>query len=105
MPRASRIYLFIGFSLAALMLGAEAASAKIACNGAYQIVKGQPVATPYCEDSYLAAVAREYGMAVSASAVRASPSVKERVCRLVGHDNRAQSACAPYRDRFIFRRF
>ncbi|MCL4767801.1 MAG: hypothetical protein KJZ80_16360 [Hyphomicrobiaceae bacterium] len=100
-----RALLFAGFGVAALVLGGPTASARIACDGAYQIVNGQPVATPYCEDGYLAEVAREYGMRVSAAAVRSSPSVKERVCRLIGHDNRAQSACAAYREPFLRRRF
>jgi hypothetical protein len=41
-------------------------------------------------------VAREYGIFVSASEVRRSPSTKARICRFIGHDNRVRSACAPY---------
>lgn len=70
----------------------------ITCDGNFQLQRnGQPIATPYCEDNNLAAVAREYGMRVSASAVRANPSVKEQACRLVGDDNRVRDTCAPYR--------
>ena len=105
MPRAGRILLLSIIGLAMLAIGAETASARIVCNGSFQIVNGQPVATPYCEDSYLAIVARDYGMQVSASAVRQSPGVKERVCRMIGHDNRARSACTPYLDLHMRRRF
>ena len=101
----SRVLLLASFGLTALMLGAGTASARIVCDGAYQIVSGQPIATPYCEDAYLAEVAGEYGMRVTASAVRSSPSLKERVCRVIGHDNRVQSACAAYREPFLNRRF
>lgn len=74
------------------------AEAAIRCDGPYQIVQGQPISTPYCQDSYLAVVAREYGLRVSASAIRQSPSTKAQVCRVVGRDNRAQSACASVRE-------
>lgn len=70
----------------------------IQCDGPYQIVQGRPLSTPYCRDSYLAYVAnRFYGMRVSAQAVRWNPSVKQRVCRTIGHDIRVQEACVGYR--------
>mgnify|MGYP005854391465 CR=1 FL=1 len=94
-----------GATAFALALGAGTASARIICQGAYQIVDGRPVATPYCEDAYVAEVAREYGIYVSAREVRWSPATKGRICRIIGHDNRVQSACAAYRDNFIRRRF
>jgi len=86
----------VGLSACALALGAGMADAKIVCRGQFQIVDGQPIATPYCEDANVAAVAREYGIFVSASEVRRSPSTKARICRFIGHDNRVRSACAPY---------
>jgi hypothetical protein len=72
------------------------AEARIACDGPYQIVQGSPLATPYCEDNYLAAVARGYGIRVSDVAVRQNPSVKAEVCRAIGHDNRVRQICAGY---------
>ncbi|MGB3719070.1 MAG: hypothetical protein DIU63_11385 [Proteobacteria bacterium] len=93
----ARALLLLGMALTAGFVGADPADAKIVCRGAFQIVNGQPIATPYCEDSNLAQVAREYGIAVTARQVRQSPSVKARVCRLIGHDNRVQSACIQYR--------
>ena len=74
------------------------AHARIECNGAYQIVRGQgEIATPYCEDEYLARVARGYGMRVSGSAIRHSPARKQEVCRFMGHDSRISEICQPYR--------
>lgn len=104
MAGVKRALLAAGLGAAAVVCGAPA-NARIVCDGPFQIVKGQPHATPYCEDGYLAEVAREYGIRVSAAAVRSSPSVKEMVCRNIGHDNRVQSACASYRDRFLRRHF
>lgn len=97
--------LLVGVGLAAVVLGAGAANAKIICRGAFQIVDGQPIATPYCEDANVAAVAREYGIRVSAREVRTNPGVKARVCRTIGYDNRVQSACTGYREPFPRWRF
>lgn len=80
-------------------LGALAATpaSAIECEGNFQVQRnGNLIATPYCQDGYLAIVAREYGMRVSAQAIRYNPSVKERACRLVGHDIRVKDTCAPY---------
>jgi hypothetical protein len=70
----------------------------IKCDGNYQVQRdGRRIATPYCQDNMLARVAREHGMRVSSRAIRNNPSVKERACRFVGHDNRVRDTCAPYR--------
>jgi hypothetical protein len=78
---------------AGMALLAGPAAAEIRCNGPYQIVRGQELATPYCQDGYLAWVAREYGMAVTASAIRYNPNVKRDVCRFIGRDIRVQQIC------------
>lgn len=91
-------YLAISVSCAVLMLAAASPASAISCQGNFQVQKnGNKIATPYCEDNYLAAVAREHGMSASAGAIRANPSVKERACRLVGDDIRVRDTCAPYR--------
>lgn len=77
-------------------MAAQPASAAIRCDGNYQITKHGPINTPYCEDNYLAQVAREYGMRVSNEAIRYNPSVKERACRFVGNDIRVKSTCQRY---------
>ena len=81
-----------------LAVAAVSPASAITCKGNYQVQKdGSQIATPYCEDNHLAAVANEHGMGVSAGAVRANPSVKERACRFVGDDIRVRGTCAPYR--------
>ena len=86
---------------AACFLGVAAMTgpaSAIECEGNFQIQKnGNQIATPYCQDGYLAIVAREYGMRVNANTIRYNPSEKERVCRLVGEDNRVRDTCAQYR--------
>ncbi len=88
----------IGALVGSLLISSPA-DAQIRCDGRFQIVKGQPHATPYCEDEYLAAVARSYGVRVSGRAVRNDPSVKANICRFVGSDPRVQDICIGYRER------
>jgi hypothetical protein len=83
-------------SLGWLGLTAAPADAIIRCDGNYQIINGQPHATPYCQDQNLAEVARGYGMHVSGSALRNSPSEKQRVCQFIGSDIRVREACHGY---------
>jgi hypothetical protein len=77
---------------------ASAAAAKIRCDGRYQIMRGgDEIATPFCEDQFLAEVAqRAYGVSTSARAVRASIHEKERVCWVVGHDARVDDICLEF---------
>lgn len=70
------------------------AEAKIKCKNGAQIVNGSLIVTPYCQDNYLAKVAREYGQRVSARSIRNNPHVKRDVCLLIGHDTRVHAACA-----------
>ncbi len=78
----------------ALTLSAHPAAAAIRCTpDGFQIVQGQPLSTPYCQDALLASVARQYGMKASAASIRENPNYKRHVCRLVGQDIRVQSTC------------
>lgn len=83
-------------SAAALLLAAKA-NAAIQCDGPFQIIQGNKHATPWCQDNYLAAVARSYGMRVSNAAIRNNPGEKERACRFVGADIRVRDICTGYR--------
>ena len=74
-------------------LGASPAHA-IACKGAYQITSGGLIATPYCEDTYLAKVAQSYGLRVSSRSIRQNFNKKREVCYAVGHDTRVSDICA-----------
>lgn len=81
------------------------AQAQIRCDGSFQITRrGERIVTPYCEDAEVAAVAREYGMRVSAAAVRGNPSIKQRVCQFAGADLRIRDTCSGYRDEIQRRR-
>ena len=82
------------FSAALFMMAAGgAAEARIVCKEGFQLSGGQEISTPYCNDNYVAEVARKYGMRVSNEEVRNNPNRKDEVCRLVGHDNRVRDYC------------
>lgn len=81
------------------------AEAKIVCHKTVQKSSGQWIVTPYCQDQYLAKVARDYGIRVSAETVRQNPNRKQHICRLVGQDIRVRDICRsvnPYGGRFNF---
>jgi len=85
---------------AACFLGLAAAAgpaSAIECQGNFQVQKnGNRIATPYCQDGYLAIVAREYGFRVSADTIRYNVSEKQSICRVIGEDNRVRETCMPY---------
>jgi hypothetical protein len=88
---------------AAALCGALATAATpanaITCEGNAQVQRsGERIITPYCQDGYLASVAREYGVRTSAREMRWNPNEKARICRFLGDDNRVRDTCAPYRD-------
>jgi hypothetical protein len=79
-------------------LGAEARPehaerSAFVCDDEFQSVNGVSIATPYCEDAYLAKVAREHGENITASALRESTSVKKDACRLTDDDIRVSQFC------------
>lgn len=85
--------------LSAVSAMAAPAAAKIVCNGPYQVVAGNEIATPYCSDSHLAQVARKYGGRVTGREVRDNPVTKDRVCGFVGADPSVSGICNPdYQD-------
>src|SRR5215471_8596448 len=72
----------------------QSASAKIKCTpDGYQVVNGALLATPYCQDQYVATVAREYGVDAPADKIRNNPNYKRQVCRLIGQDIRIKETC------------
>ncbi len=78
----------------AIILGfGTAATAGIVCNKGFQQIQGSWLSTPYCEDAYVADVAREYGFKASAAEVRANPLYKQRLCRFIGADIRIKETC------------
>jgi hypothetical protein len=88
----------LGAALCGIVASATPALA-INCDGNFQVQKsGQRIATPYCEDDNLAAVAREYGAHTTANEMRWNPSEKSKICHFVGEDNRVRDTCLPYRE-------
>jgi hypothetical protein len=79
-----------------VVLGQGGAEARIQCDGNFQIVRGQPVSTLYCQERELARVARTFGWRVSVNEIRHSESKKAQVCRAIGFDNRVREVCDPY---------
>lgn len=91
---AQRVSLAAGAAIvSATIVFALPADAKIRCSDGYQAVSGSHVSTPYCQDEYVAQVAREYGVRTSGAQIRGNPQHKLDVCRLVGRDNRVSQAC------------
>jgi hypothetical protein len=84
----------LGAGLLALAHGG--AEAAIQCDGNFQIVRGQPVATLYCREMNLARVARTYGWRLSVDEIRDSETRKAQVCRAIGFDTRVDEVCAPF---------
>jgi hypothetical protein len=80
------------FAIALVGAGTRPAAA-IECRDGYQRISGNDIATPYCQDEYLAVVARRYGMKASGEKIRNNPNYKREVCRLVGQDIRVQTTC------------
>ncbi len=81
-------------SFAVSFFPADPASARIKCKNGYQLVDGSRLATPYCQDNYLAKVAREYGTRVSAREIRNNPNRKREICQFIGQDIRVRNNCA-----------
>ncbi len=81
------------YTFAIVWLPAGPASARIKCNNGYQIVDGNRLATPFCQDNYLAQVAREYGTRVSAREIRNNPNKKREICEFIGQDIRVLHNC------------
>ena len=79
--------------LAAAGFLAPAEARSIKCANGYQLVAGNYLATPYCQDELLAKVAREHGMRASADRIRYNPNYKREVCRIVGNDIRVSEHC------------
>ena len=72
------------------------AQTAIRCSGGYQHNAGGDVATPFCEQQYLAEVARGYGARVSGAQLSNSMSLELETCRLVGNDIRVSHICERY---------
>ncbi|MDX2288625.1 MAG: hypothetical protein NW217_07370 [Hyphomicrobiaceae bacterium] len=72
---------------------ADPAEARIKCDRGLQSVGGSLLSTPFCQDAYIAEVARSYGTRVTASEVRNNPNVRRSICEHIGQDIRIRHAC------------
>jgi hypothetical protein len=68
-------------------------AAAINCRNGTQLVQGNWIATPYCQDQHLAQVAAQYGFKASAARIRNNPNYKKELCRYVFNDIRVQDTC------------
>lgn len=84
------------FAAGVMLLGTGVlpASAAIQCDGRFQLIRGIGWHTSnYCENTYLARIARSYGWKVSNYSVRENPALKEEICRHIGFDTRLIGIC------------
>ncbi len=83
----------IGIVVAAFVAISQSVEAKPVCKDGYRIRKGELLSTPYCQDVYLAQVAREYGTRVSARTIMNNPNKKREICQFIGQDIRVKHIC------------
>jgi hypothetical protein len=92
----SKISLWIAPALAcgaaAVMLAAPAGAA-ITCKDGNQLVQGNWLATPYCQDKLLYEVALARGFKTSFKAIRDDPNHKKELCQFLFSDIRVQMTC------------
>lgn len=72
------------------------ASARIQCQGNFQVSPYGLIATPYCEEEQIARVAQSRGFNVSAAEVHNNALKKVYLCQVIGFDNRLKGSCAGY---------
>lgn len=96
--RHSGIVVAVAIAGIGLLATLDPAAAAIRCNKGFQFVQGSEISTPYCQDEYLAEVAREFGIRTSGARIRRDWSHKRQVCRLIGQDIRIQNACISEQD-------
>lgn len=81
--------LMLSASVVVMIVAATgSARAAIKCDGDYQVVSGNEIATPYCSDNYTATVAQQYGLHVTKQEMRDNPARRGEVRRMIGYDLR-----------------
>ena len=80
-------------AVALLVVVATPASAAIKCQDGNQLIQGNWMATPYCQDALLAQVANQRGFKTSFAAIRNNPNHKKELCRFLFSDIRVQMTC------------
>jgi|SRR5687767_2180225 hypothetical protein len=77
----------------AALAAAAPASAEIKCQEGAQLIQGNWMATPYCQDKLLFEVANARGFKTSFAAIRENPNHKKELCRFLFTDIRVQMTC------------
>jgi len=70
---------FFAFSTI-VALSATPAAADVICQGDFQKVEGNWIATPYCSDHHIAMFADREGRHVTTSQIENHPLLKEEIC-------------------------
>jgi hypothetical protein len=83
----------VAVALLSAMAIATPAAAEIKCNDGNQLIQGNWMATPYCQDKLLAQVASARGFKTSFAAIRNNPNHKKGLCRFLYTDIRVQGTC------------
>ena len=91
MTNSNKLRARLTLTLAAIIIATPAGA--IDCSEGNQRVEGNLISTPYCQDEYLAEVARDYGIDATGSKIRNDPNYKKEVCRTVYTDIRVQLNC------------
>ena len=91
MPGFSKLGPIAGAVLATML--ASPTSAAIKCQDGSQLIQGNWMATPYCQDALLAQVATQRGFKTSFAAIRNNPNHKKELCRFLFSDIRVQMTC------------
>ena len=74
----------IALAMLSALAAASPATAKIKCQDGAQLVQGNWLATPYCQDKLLFEVANARGFKTSFAAIRNNPNHKKDFARLKG---------------------
>ena len=83
----------VAVAVLAALAAASPASAEIKCQDGAQLVQGNWLATPYCQDKLLFEVANARGFKTSFAAIRENPNHKKELCRSLFTDIRVQMTC------------
>ena len=84
---------WIGATLIGAIAGATPTYAAIKCQDGNQLIQGNWMATPYCQDALLAQVANARGFKTTFAAIRNNPNYKKELCRFLYTDIRVQMTC------------
>jgi hypothetical protein len=77
----------------AAVTAASPAAAVPNCQDGAQLIKGNWMATPYCQDMLLFEVANSRGFTTSFEAIRNNPNHKKELCRFLYTDIRVEMTC------------